>query len=97
MGELSLDIGPMREFVSGTIAMGYVVGALFFLRFWSRTRDRLFLVFSVAFVMLALQRVALVAFAYDPDAAVWLYAARALAFMLILWAIVDKNRKTVNG
>ena len=35
--------------VSGAIMMGYLVAGLFFLRFWQETRDRLFLIFAVAF------------------------------------------------
>ena len=84
----------MREFLAGAIGMGNAVAALFFLRFWVKTSDRLFLIFAIAFAILAVQRMTLAAFAYDPDAAVWLYALRALAFSLLLWAIVDKNRKT---
>lgn len=82
----------MQALVSGAIVMGYVVGALFFFRFWSRTGDRLFGAFGVAFAVLAAQRFALVMLAYEPGAGTWLYAVRALAFLLIVWAIVDKNR-----
>lgn len=83
----------MREFLAGSIAMGNAVAALFFLRFWAKTSDRLFLMFGIAFAILAVQRLTLAVFAYDSDAAVWLYALRAIAFSLLLWAIVDKNRK----
>lgn len=83
----------MSELISGSIVMGYLVAMLFFLRFWKSSRDRLFLSFGVAFGILALQRAALVPLAHESEAAVWLYAIRALAFLLLLWAIVDKNRK----
>jgi len=80
--------------VSGAITMGYAVAGLFFLRFWRETRDRLFLIFAGAFWVLGLQRLALV-FSRDmveEDTA--LYLIRLLAFLLILGAIVDKNRST---
>ena len=82
----------MDSLVTGAIAMGYFVGGLFFLRFWRDTRDRLFLAFAVAFAILAVQRVALAVVAHAPEAAVPLYGLRLLGFLLIIAAIVDKNR-----
>jgi peptidoglycan/LPS O-acetylase OafA/YrhL len=78
--------------VSGLLVMGYAVAGLFFLRFWRETRDRLFGIFAGAFWLLALQRT-LLALSQNPDnEQVWLYGIRLLAFVLILYAIVDKNR-----
>jgi hypothetical protein len=76
------------------MVMGYLVAGLFFLRFWRDTRDRLFAIFAGAFWLLAVQR-ALLMLTAAPDGgegAVWLYALRLLAFLLILAAIIDKNR-----
>ena len=81
----------MTIFISGVLVTGYAVAALFFLRFWTRTRDRLFLLFASAFALLSLQR-GLLAIVADPNAAAPLYALRLLAFLLILYAIWDKNR-----
>jgi hypothetical protein len=75
--------------ISGALAMGYLVAAFFFLRYWTATRDRLFSFFSTAFFLLCIQRVLLLTFAEN----LWLYALRLLAFILILLAIADKNRK----
>jgi hypothetical protein len=36
------------------IAMGYVVASAFFFRFWVRTSDKLFIAFSVSFLLLAI-------------------------------------------
>lgn len=80
--------------VSGAIAMGYGVAGLFFLRFWRETRDRLFLIFAGAFWILGLQRLAL-AFSRDMvEDHTGLYLVRLFAFLLILGAIVDKNRSS---
>ncbi|MGH3995692.1 MAG: DUF5985 family protein, partial [Pseudonocardiaceae bacterium] len=46
----------VAHLVSGAILMGYAVAGLFFLRFWQQTRDRLFLIFGIAFIILGLQR-----------------------------------------
>ena len=79
-------------FLGGVLAAGYLVAALFFLRFWRLSRDRLFAIFAAAFLLLAIQRVLLVLdFALVEDAT-WYYVLRLVAFLLILFAIVDKNR-----
>ncbi|HEY0015094.1 MAG TPA: DUF5985 family protein [Longimicrobium sp.] len=82
----------LTPLVSGLLVMGYAVAGLFFLRFWRETRDRLFGIFAGAFWLLAVQRLLLALF-QDPDnEQVWLYGIRLLAFVLILVAIIDKNR-----
>ena len=42
------------DFLSGAITMGFLVAGFFFLRFWKRTRDSLFLAFAAAFWLLGL-------------------------------------------
>ncbi len=84
--------GNLTVFVAGALTLGYLVAALFFLRFWRDARDRLFLLFAIAFTLLAAQRLGLALAARDPDAALPLYGVRLLAFLLIVAAIIDKNR-----
>ena len=81
-------------YISGLLTMGYVVAGLFFLRFWNRSRDRLFLIFAMAFWLLAAQRVLLGLDVAATEDRTWYYALRLVAFLLILVAIVDKNRGT---
>ena len=80
--------------VSGMIAAGYLIAGLYFLRFRQQSGDRLFVFFAIAFCLLAAQRILLTLFGSNEDIAVALYALRAFAFIIILYAIVDKNRKT---
>lgn len=83
----------MRDFVSGALTTGYLVAALFFLRFHQRTRDRLFGLFALSFGLLAVQRFALTAaIVSGADRAIWPYVLRLAAFAIILFAIWDKNR-----
>jgi len=83
--------GILVDFLSGAITLGFFVAAAFFLRFWRRTHDRLFLAFSAAFVLLALNQ-ALAAFLGAGDELTpYTYVLRVLGFVLILSAIVDKN------
>jgi hypothetical protein len=78
-------------FLLGLIVAASAVAGLFFLRFWSKTRDRIFALFGAAFWLLALNWTAL-AFARSDEIRTWLYAVRLVAFLVILAAIADKNR-----
>jgi hypothetical protein len=79
--------------MAGAIVMGYAVCGLFFLRFWRRTGDRLFLVFALAFWMLGLQRLAFAFTEPVEESRTGFYLIRLFAFLLILWAIVEKNKR----
>ena len=80
----------MNDFMVGAIAMASWIAGLFFLRFWKETRDRLFLIFAMAFWLLGLTRLALVILAFEEHN--YVYWVRLAAFLLILFAIIDKNR-----
>ncbi|HET9231610.1 MAG TPA: DUF5985 family protein [Vitreimonas sp.] len=79
------------DFFSGIIAMGFTVCAVFFLRFWRRTRDSLFLVFSIAFLLLALNQALTTLLGLPLEERSWLYLLRLAAFLIIIGAIVRKN------
>jgi hypothetical protein len=82
----------LYDFLSGAITLGFAFAGLFFLRFWKRTRDLLFIAFALAFWLLGLQQ-ALLAFSSIPvEERSWLYLLRLAAFSLILLAIGYKNR-----
>ncbi len=80
-------------FLSGATFMGLLVAAMFFLRFWAKTRERLFAWFGAAFAVLAGERVLLFRFA-GGDAHPAVYLLRLLAFVFILAAVIDRNRRT---
>ena len=82
----------MIDFLSGASLLASAAIALFFGRFWRDTGDRFFALFSLAFVVFALNRLALVLIDREDESSVWVYAARLVAFLLIIVAIVDKNR-----
>jgi hypothetical protein len=81
----------MIEFLSGAVTMAFIVGAGFFLRFWRRTGDRLFLAFAVAFLLMALNQALAAALGAADERSIFTYILRVLGFGLILGAIVDKN------
>lgn len=83
---------PTFPFLSGAAAMGYAIASLFFLRFWTRTRDRLFLTFAVAFLLLVFNSVLVVMGNLPDEDRAPLYLLRLAAFALIIWAIIQKSR-----
>jgi hypothetical protein len=83
----------LADFLSGAIVMGFVIAGLFFLRFWKRTHEGLFVAFALAFWLLGLTQ-ALLAFTDIPvEERSWLYLLRLAAFLLILASIWVKNRR----
>jgi len=80
------------DFLSGAITLGFLVAGLFFLRFWRRTRDGLFLAFAMSFALLGIGQ-AVQALANIPqEERSHIYLIRLAAFTLILIAIFRKNR-----
>ena len=78
----------------GAIAMGCFVAGLMFMRFWRDGRDRFFLLFALSFFVEAFSRVLLAASPRPNEGSPWLYGIRLAAYLLILWAIYEKNRRT---
>ena len=81
----------MDLFIAGVIAMGFLIAGAFFLRFWRRTRDPLFMAFSAAFVLLALNQAIAALTTLGRDEIGWVWLLRLAAFCLIIAAIVWKN------
>jgi hypothetical protein len=80
-----------NQFLLGLLVMGCASAGLFFLRFWRRTRDRLFLTFALAFWLMGLNWLLLAVVEKD-EVRTALYLIRLVAFVLILLAILQKNR-----
>jgi len=79
-------------FLGGMVTFGFIIAALFFLRFWARTLDGLFLAFAVAFFLLGTSQ-ALVSLTDMPiEERSPLYLLRLAAFSLIIFSIWRKNR-----
>lgn len=92
---MSLPGGPEANlFISGALTAMCTVVALFFLRFYAKTRDRLFVCFSIAFFMLGVERVFISANEISNEKVGSVIVIRLVCFILILLAIIDKNRRT---
>jgi len=84
-------------FSLGFVATASLVAAMFFLRFWVRTRDFLFLAFAIAFGAEAITRT-IMALKDIPDTNYsWVYLERLFEYLFILFAILRKNRRVRNG
>lgn len=81
-------------FLHGAVTLACLLIGVKFLKFWRSSRDRFFLWFAAAFWVFAGGWV-IRAFAETTAEDVhYVYVPRLLAFVLIIAAILDKNRKT---
>lgn len=83
----------MNDLLSGILIAFYAAITLFFLRFWIAARERLFALFALAFAVLAAQRLALSLTNATMEDQTVFYLLRLAAFVIIVVAIVDKNRR----
>ena len=88
---MSFPITPIEGLIAGALAAGYMVAGLFFLKFWRRTRDSLFLAFSAAFGLLALGSALPVMLGTPHEERGGIYLIRLAAFVLIIVAVLGKN------
>jgi uncharacterized membrane protein YqgA involved in biofilm formation len=83
----------VSAFLYGVITMGFVIGALFFFRFWKKTRDSLFMAFGLAFILLALNQTLIAVMNVAREDQPWLYLPKLAAFGLLIVGILAKNRR----
>lgn len=81
----------METYVAGLIAMGYFIAGLFFCRFWNRTRDGLFMMFAIAFWLLAANHTLVALAGLTREERTWFYLLRLAGFVLIIIGIAAKN------
>jgi hypothetical protein len=79
----------VTDFLHGAITLASATIGLFFLRCWRSTGDRLFVMFSAAFWLLALHWLVSGTL---PHLTTQAHALRFVAFALIAIAVLDKNR-----
>jgi hypothetical protein len=80
----------MNLFLYGVIFACSLTSTVLFFRFWRETRDRLFLYFAQCFALLGVERLTLAFLASDKEYSV--YLIRLVAFVLLIIAVVHKNR-----
>ena len=84
-------MAPVYIFFSGFTSAGFLVAAVFFARYWSRTREPLLGVFAAAFALIGMNN-AIIGLADIPrEAQSRVYLVRLAAFVLIIVGIVWTN------
>ena len=81
----------VQAFLLGIIAATSLTAGVFFLKFWKKTRDSLFLAFAIAFLVEGLNRIGFLVTAHPNEGSPWIYLVRLFAFLIILAAILRKN------
>ena len=82
----------MNQLLLGGIAMACLIIGMFFLRFWRNTGDRFFLFFAISFGLEGINRALLGIYQTSSENEPLFYLIRLLSFVLIIVAIIDKNR-----
>jgi hypothetical protein len=85
-------VETIKAMIGGALVLTCLACALFFLRFWRASRDRLFAFFSLAFAAMGFNWLALTLLQVDDERRYYVYVLRLVSFLIILYAIWDKNR-----
>jgi len=85
----------MYQLITGMLTILSLVAALFFTMSWRRSGDRFFLIFALAFTLLGIERLILGILNLPESPLLSIYIVRLVAFLLIIIAIVDKNRSAL--
>lgn len=89
------------SFLSGIYMITFATSGLIFFKFYKSTGDRFFKFFGFACGLFSIERLALF-FVTDPLLSTpstnskpesWVYIIRLVAFLIIVYAILEKNRK----
>jgi hypothetical protein len=81
----------LQNALYGAYAAGFFIAAAFFLRFWTRTREPLLVIFSAAFAALGVSHALLGAAEIPREQQSWVYLIRLAAFILIIIGIIWTN------
>jgi hypothetical protein len=87
----------LHAFLLGAASTASAVAGLFFLKFWKKSRERLFGIFAVAFWVLSVNWLLLATGHPTDETRHYFYVIRLIAFLLIIAGIIDKNRSTPDG
>ncbi len=81
----------VEAFLLGMITASSLIAGVFFLKFWKRTHESLFLSFAIAFLVEGLNRIAMLRAEHPNEGSPWTYVVRLFAFLIILAGILRKN------
>jgi uncharacterized membrane protein HdeD (DUF308 family) len=82
----------LEGFLLGVIVTASLTAGAFFLKFWRKTRDLLFLGFAAAFIIEGINRTGFLFLEQPNEGTPLAYTIRLFSYLLILAAIIQKNR-----
>jgi hypothetical protein len=82
----------MNAFFYGMSTMGFLLAGVFFLRFWKKSGDALFIAFSAAFLLFSMDQIFLYADENSPFPE-RSFIFRLAGFALLIFAVLRKNLK----
>jgi hypothetical protein len=88
-----MTLSELIDVMQSATAMGCLIAAIFFFRYWVLSRDTLFILFAIAFGLLSASWFGL-ALTTTSEHHREIYLIRMVAFLLIIVAIILKNRGT---
>lgn len=83
----------LDNFLLGFVTACSLVAAVFFLRFWRMTRDFLFLAFAVFFAIQGAHNAIVLTLSHPNESHPWLFVLRLISVLVVLAAILAKNRR----
>ena len=86
-------MNDIQQLLHSCLSFGCALAGVKFLRFWYSSRDRFFLWLVAAFWVFSVGWSIRVFVAIDREDTQYAYLPRLLAFVLIIAAILDKNRR----
>lgn len=85
--------GSLLPFLNGGLVVACLAVGLVFVKFWRVSRDRFFLFFAAAFWAFAFGAGLRTFFASANEHDHFVFLPRLVGFVIILFAILDKNRR----
>lgn len=83
----------LNAILTGAVIMVSLTISLFFLRFWKSTRDKFFLYFAISFALEAVNRIVIIMSLTQNEDAPAYYLIRLVSYALIVFAILEKNKR----
>ena len=87
--------GNLGMFLLGGLAMGDLIAAMFFVKYWKTTKDRFFSYFTLSFGVEVVCRYLLMYTTFNTESEPLVYSLRLLSYAVILVGIADKNRNII--
>jgi len=88
-----MNAAAIATFLDGGRVVFCLIIAVSFLRLGRAARDRLYYAFAIAFVMMSVSSTLIGLGVATTDWSAFVFLPRLLAFLVIIWAIIDKNRR----